>query len=347
MNWQRNGLLALLVLACQAVSADARYLVIVAGIGGEPYYTELFQRWATSLEDVGVRGLGLDRSNIFTLTSAAPAGAAATDAPAINRAQDEHKQRQAAPSPDAPRAGLGTTASRENILQVIEHLGTVAPSDAMIMIVLIGHGSANQNRIAFNVPGPDITPRELDQALSVFDDQQLAIINTTPSSAPFVSGLSAPNRIVVSATSTPAENHHTLFAAHWIDGLMDAGADTNKDSHISLLEVFQFARRATARAYEDDGRILTEHPLLDDNGDGKGAREPSATGPDGANADRFFFNPRTNTGTLVQEMATRRLLEHIERLKRDKNTYSSDDYFERLEQLLVELALNQRAMNQP
>ncbi len=45
-------------------------------------------------------------------------------------------------------------------------------------------------------------------------------------------------------------------------------ADLDKDGQVSLLEAFLIASRRTLEFYKVEGRIATEHALIDDNGDG-------------------------------------------------------------------------------
>src|SRR4030095_14795032 len=58
-------------------------------------------------------------------------------------------------------------------------------------------------------------------------------------------------------------------------------ADADKNKRVSVLEAFQYAKAEVARAYEREGLLATEHPMLDDDGDKKGSADPSATGADG------------------------------------------------------------------
>src|SRR3546814_10003928 len=60
-------------------------------------------------------------------------------------------------------------------------------------------------------------------------------------------------------------------------------------SDLSLLEAFVYARREVQREYETTNRLQTEHAMLDDDGDGAGRADPSARGPDGTVANRFFL----------------------------------------------------------
>ena len=147
---------------------------------------------------------------------------------------------------------------------------------------------------------------------------------------------------------------------------VNESADRDKDKRVSLLEAFNFSRLQTEKFYESEGRLLTEHALLDDNGDGAGSRVPSASAiaatddspqdnADGALAHRFFFDPAVlqsesdgldpakKRQRLQLTIDARQLVDQIERLKRRKNVLPVDDYSEQLEVLLVELALNRRS----
>ncbi len=50
----------------------------------------------------------------------------------------------------------------------------------------------------------------------------------------------------------------------------DASADLDKDEQVSLLEAFIAAGKRTEEFYQSEGRLTTEHPLLEDNGDKRG-----------------------------------------------------------------------------
>src|SRR5205085_8538772 len=79
------------------------------------------------------------------------------------------------------------------------------------------------------------------------------------------------------------------FGGYFVQAFASEGADTDKDSKVSLLEAFEFARREVARFYETEHRLQTEHALIDDNGDGQGSREPNLVAGDGAVARRFVL----------------------------------------------------------
>lgn len=117
------------------------------------------------------------------------------------------------------------------------------------------------------------------------------------------------------------------------------------------------ASRRTAEYYDSDGRIATEHALLDDNGDGNGVRadqfrglsaivKPSEAPPqDGRRAHQWHLVPNSLDSALPPEVkAERNRLElAVEQLRDRKGDLPRDDYLAELERLLVELAeLNER-----
>lgn len=317
-------LLIALVLAALAASSTARasqpHLMVVGGVGGEDYYSELFHRWVETLVDVSTQRLGVPPKRLIRL--------------------------EAEPS----LAGAAKPSRKENVLAAIDRLARTSGTGDVIAIVLLGHGTARGDRALFNLPGPDISAAELAAALDRLAGRTVAVVVAAPSSAPFIDAISGEGRIVVTATATASENQHTRFGGHFIDALADDEADTDKDGRVSVLEAFRLATREVERAFSNENLLRTEHAMLDDNGDGIGSRDPSGDGGDGELAAHTHlvepaFQPDTATGreALALEIEARRLVDRVEALKRDKGILAPDDYRQRLESLLVELALNRRA----
>src|SRR5690606_22674944 len=87
----------------------------------------------------------------------------------------------------------------------------------------------------------------------------------------------------------PFETNETRFGGHFVRAFAGEGADADRDGRVSMLEAFDFARREVEREYREAGNLLTEHALLDDDGDGKGSREPAARSGDGSLARTLFL----------------------------------------------------------
>lgn len=322
----RRQVLALVMAMALAGPGGARavepHLLIVGGLGGEAYYSDLFHRWVQSLATVGTKQLGIESNKLFRL-EAEP-----------SRATDARAE----------------VSRRDNVLGAIHRLARTSKPGDVVALILLGHGTAQGDRALFNLPGPDLSAAELADALDALAGRTVVVVAATPASAPFIETLSGADRVIITATATAAENQHTRFGGHFIDALANTDADADKDGRVSLLEAFQYATGEVARAFESEGLLRTEHAMLDDNGDGTGSRDPGDGNGDGSLAARIHLaapahRPGSAAGreALALEIEARRLVDRIEVLKRDKRNLETDEYLARLETLLVKLAVNRRA----
>ena len=99
--------------------------------------------------------------------------------------------------------------------------------------------------------------------------------------------LERPNRVVITATKSGNEKNATVFARYWVEALRDPAADTDKNETVSALEAFTYADEKTAQFYDTQKRLATEHPTLEDTGQGDGTRKPSPDNGEGLQASRF------------------------------------------------------------
>ncbi len=321
----RTGIVAAAaLLAWQGSSGGGdSHLLIVSGVGGQPQYSDAFFRWGASMVDAGRGRLGLPSENIVFL------------------AED--------PERDSERIqGRSTKANVERVLA--ELAARVSPTDR-IFILLIGHGSVNADEPRFNVPGPDITAAQLGEQLDKFPTQTVVVANTSSASGDFVSILSGPNRVILTATKTGFERNETIFGEYFVEAFAADGADVDKDERVSVLEAFNYARLQVARSYESDNRLLTEHAVLDDNGDGEGSTEPDPVTSDGALARTLFLDrigvvaagPDGTDSVLVAMYDEKREIEaRIATLRNLRDQLEQQDYEAQLEEWLVQLALKNR-----
>jgi hypothetical protein len=198
-----------------------------------------------------------------------------------------------------------------------------------------------------------MSARDFARDLAAFATQQVAFVDLTSASGDMLPLLSAPNRVIITATKSSFERNESVFAKHFVAALTTDGADVDKDGRVSLLEAFRYAVAETKRYYEDQGRLQTEHAQLDDDGDKKGTADPQmqvAAGSDGSLARRIFFGGSTyasvqgaNDPRLAALYKDRFTLEgRIQELKKRKASLSADAYDDALEALLVELAMKSK-----
>jgi hypothetical protein len=220
-----------------------------------------------------------------------------------------------------------------------------------LWLVLIGHGTHDGREAKFNLRGPDVSDAELAEWLKPCKGP-LAVVNCSSASAPFLNRLSGPGRVVVTATRTGAENNFARFGEHFSASVVDPAADLDKDGQTSLLEAFIAASHKVEEYYKAEGRLATEHALLDDNGDGAGIPADWFQGTRATKAAKSgapLDGPRAHQWHLVLSDAERampaefrakrdKLELEIEALRGKKSTLPEPDYYARLERLLVQLA---------
>jgi hypothetical protein len=220
-----------------------------------------------------------------------------------------------------------------------------------LWLVLIGHGTFDGRDAKFNLRGPDLSGQELADWLKPAT-RPVAVINCTSASAPFLNKLSSQGRVIVTATRSGHEIYFARFGEHLSKAIGDISADLDKDGQTSLLEAFIAASHRVEEFYRQEGRLATEHALLDDNGDGlgipaswfagiratKAARDGAAL--DGLRAHQWHLLRTAAEQAMSAELRARRdaLEQRIEALRASKSSMSEAEYYAQLEAILIELA---------
>ena len=311
-----------LVAVPVALHAQRTHLLVVSGLGGEPQYTEQFRSLGLGLVDVARKRYGMADSDVVYL------------------AEEGAK--------DARIAG---TSTKQNVEATLAKFAQRSRPGDQVVVVLIGHGSGSAEDSKISLPGPDMSARDFARDLAAFKRQQVGFVDLTSASGDMLPILSAPNRVVITATKSSFERNESVFGRHFVAALTGDGADVDKDGRVSLLEAYRYAVTETKRYYDDAGRLQTEHSQLDDDGDKQGTAEPEmrvASGnADGALARRLFLGGGTyasaagaNDPRLEALYKERFAIEaRLDELKRRKATLSADAYDDALETLLVQLSL--------
>jgi hypothetical protein len=292
----------LAVLLIGRVEAQTQ-LVIVSGLGGEPKYTQAFGQLSGALAKAASERAGLSDSAITWLGENG-----------------------------SPRSkwyrGVSTRENLEAVFQRVSSSG-----NAPVVVILIGHGSGEGPETRVSLPGPDMTAADFARALARFGTRPVAFLNLASGSGDMLALLSAPSRVVMTATKSAFERNESQFARYFVDALALDGADTDKDGRVSLLEAFKFAETETKRFYENDSRLATEHAQMAD---------------EGMLAGRFFLSSGAAgagpaSGRLAELYRERTALdEQIQALKAKKASMAGDAYEAALERLLLALAEKSR-----
>lgn len=312
------ALQACLVLAASGLAhAGERYALIVTGASGGPQYAEKYDEWRSAFVQLLQGPLGYAEANVLLLAEEEFAGA--------------------------------QKATRENVRGAIADLRRRATKDDVVLVVLVGHGSGNDVGDAkFNLVGPDLSAGEWGDLLRPMPGR-LVFVNAASGSAPFLQELSAASHVVITANDSPAQTFETVFPQFLLEAYRDNGADLDKDDRVSVFEAFAFVSSRVREWFEQRAQLATEHPMLDDNGDGAG-RLIDDEGSDGMLARVTYLRaepPVEDTGNPERTARLRRRAElhtRLEELRARKNTMPLDDYENALETLLLELARIDRAL---
>ncbi len=302
------------VLAAVAQVEDRPMAIIVVGAPGTADYGKQFDQWATRLARASEQG-GAQVVRV---------GPGAAESPEGSEDRDVLQRLLAAQPPRSPHP---------------------------LWLVLVGHGAYDRRKATFNLRGPDVSAEELAQWLAPLA-RPVAVVNCAAASGPFLPHLAAPGRIVVTATRSGAEQSFARFGDYFSQAIGDASADLDKDEQVSLLEAFLAASARVEEFYRQEGRLATEHALLDDTGDGQGtpaawfrgvrATQAAQEGAeiDGLRASQAHLIPSAPEEALSAEQRAQRdaLEAEIENLRRRKSELEEEDYYAALEALLVRLA---------
>jgi hypothetical protein len=286
-----------------------RHALIVQGASGEEQYAKLHRQWATDLATALRERFRYPASNIVTLA-------------------------------EQPIAGE-TRSTAENVRAAVGRLAkSLAPAD-QLTVFFIGHGTGDGADAKFNLIGPDLTIAEWKALLDQLQGT-LIVVDTTSGSFPFLAGLAAKDRIVITATNSPSQRYHTQFPDAFLQALSSTDTDLDKNNRLSYLEIFAQATRLVKQHYEQKGTMATEVAVFDDNGDGKGQMAAS-DGGDGRLAGLTYLDPppviATSDPELQKLLARQQVLtDQIDDLRRRQGAMPAAEFTKQLEALLVELA---------
>ncbi len=312
-------LMALICLGAFAhadANADRASVIIAVSEGGEAQYSDAFAKWAAHWEQ------------------ACDAGGAKRLTIGLDK-----------PAPDAKDA----PSDREKLKAALD----AEPSDGAneLWLVLLGHGTADAKDAKFNLRGDDVSVAEIAAWLKRFERPVIVVCAFSASGA-WLKPLAAPGRVIVTATKSGSENNYARFGGYLSQAIADPAADIDKDGETSLLEAWLTAARKAAEFYKEEGRLATEHSLLEDNGDGLGTppdwfsgvravkKAKDGSAPDGLRAAQIHLVRSAAERALSAEQRAQRdaLERELAALRDRKAGMKEDEYFGELEALLLKIA---------
>ena len=293
--------LLLMGLSCQ-VTATTRALV-VAGLGGTLEYNQAFDEHTRQI--VGA---------LQTLTA----------------------------SPDDVIYLSGSEASRQSIITAFNDLANevdqLSTSDEPIetfVLVMLGHGNVNRDGWNFNLPGPDLTGVDLVGALAPLNITHQVVVASTSASGALLKPLTQPGRTVITATKSGGESNAVRFSEYFAEAISTDTADVDRNELLSVEEVFIHASNLTARYYDEQNLLASEHPRFE-----SGSESSVTLAKLGALRDA------KNNPEVAALLKDRSLLEKtFYEVKARKTETSPSVYYEQLEAVLIDIALLQKQID--
>ena len=296
----------LLTAAASRLSAADRFAVVITGASAGDAYSRQYDAWRTSVIAAFRQQFRYPDDHCLVLTEAGQDGS--------------------------------TRATRENVQRVFTDLRSRLTKDDLLFVILIGHGTVDEDDAKFNLVGPDFSAGDWAEILRPLPGR-LIFIDTTGASFPFMRRLAAPGRVVLTATDSAAQQFETVFPGYFAKALEEPAADSDRNGRVSVWEAFSYASAAVRQSFQQRGQLPTERAVLDDNGDGVG-REPQNPGSDGTLARGVYFAPDAPDGGNVVLLRRRADLQReLEDLRlRKASAADPARYDAEIERILVELA---------
>jgi len=277
-----------LLLAGGMASAEV-YFVVVGGLGGDPRYEQRFSEEAGATAEAARAAAG-DDSHVTLLR--------------------------------------GPAATREAITEALTALQSKTTKEDAAALMLLGHGAFDGETFKFNIPGPDLSDKQLLDLLEKIPAERQLVVLAASSSGAALKMLQAENRIVITATKSGRERNAVQFGRYWAEALSSEEADVNKNNVISAQEAYTYAEAKVKAYYEAEKRLATEHARLE------GELAGSFTLARLAEAVEAARDPELAPLYQRREDLERK----IDQLKLRKESMSEDEYFDELQKLLVELS---------
>lgn len=296
-------------------SGASKYAVILVGAAANQERAGQFRAWAMALRDSLRNDYGYAANNLRLLVGSA----------------------------DDDNVNIDGPCRAESIRAIFQSLAARVQAGDQFSVFLFGHGTGSGMTSKYNIVGPDLTGAEFGELLNSLGTQDIVVVNTTSASYGFSRALSANGRVIVSATRSSAEKYDTVFPGYFVEALQGHAADRDKNGRVSILEAFTYAKARVAKHFDQQGGLPSEHPTMDDNGDGVFSTNPDRRG-DGSLAEIAYLDVTRATAAKLSPAAAKlhgRMAE-LERdiflLRANKSALAESEYWAQLEPLLIELA---------
>ena len=256
-------ILSCILLTTPDTSAED-YALIIGGVGGEKSFYDEFWNATSGMRNLLIEEYGYAPEHIIFLFENDGAESDLVD-------------------------GKSTKAGIE---AAFSDLRAQIQSDDRFFLFMVGHATKTGGVLKFNSPGRDISGTEWAALINQISAEQMVLIFGFPYSARAVSQVSKEGRTIITACSAREGYMRSGFGNIFVNAFSDRAADVDDNGAISLLEAFLYTQKQVRTWYENDGSVQSEHPHLDDNGDGIASRKELPNTSDGTLAQSTYLGKR-------------------------------------------------------
>ncbi len=157
------------VSTCFAQKASDRYAILIGGSGWSEEYSAKYKKYFIDTRKALIENFGFSELHVLMLTESITE----TDRQFISMSHAEF--------------------IREEFTLLAEDIST----DAVVFVILFGHGSFDGKHGKFNIPGKDLTDADFAGLIDKLAADRIVFITTTQASFPFIQTLSEKNRIII------------------------------------------------------------------------------------------------------------------------------------------------------
>ena len=240
MKSNRLHLAIIVALAALLFAGAARAMdraVLIGGLGGEPSYAQEITDGIAQLRTaLASQGYQPDAVQWMVGDASAP---------------EEHR------------------ATREGIERLFKRLEAEAKTSDTLLLVMLGHGQSDYVEAKFNLPGPDLAAQDLRAMLDRVPARDQRLVLSFACSGHFSTVLASPGRCILASSDGPQEIYYPVFSKYLLKAFAEpSAADSDRDSQLTVAELFSYISHAVKEDYSARKAIQTEHASLEDDGDG-------------------------------------------------------------------------------
>lgn len=232
--------------------SPARRALVICGLAGDDEYLQQFTESIATIRSVLTKKLGFEERNVR-----------------IHFGRAEHVDPVAA----FPTVGRAT---REELAEEASQLASQVKQQDETWVFIFGHSYFDGRRVFLNIPEADITH---EQFANLFDELggRSCFFVCTPVSGFYIKHLSQKGRVVITSSEAGWETNGSMFHLALAEAMEEAKPETTFDldhnGTLSLLDLYLRTNQILADLYVENEPALipTEHPQLDDDGDGRGS----------------------------------------------------------------------------